>query len=67
MPIYEYICLKCNHKFALLQGLNSEKNTVCPGCSSKEVKKVVSSFSCSSGPGGGASSAMPVSGFGGGG
>ena len=50
MPIYEYICMKCNNKFSLLQSLYPESNdTECPKCDSKEVKKVVSAFSCASG------------------
>ena len=49
MPIYEYICIKCSNKFSLLQNLYpAENNTECPKCSSKKVKKVISSFSCAS-------------------
>jgi len=67
MPIYEYICLKCNEKFSLLQSLSpAEKNTECPRCSSKEVKKVISSFSCATGSGSPSASA-PGASFGGGG
>ncbi|MBI4682841.1 MAG: zinc ribbon domain-containing protein [Nitrospirae bacterium] len=67
MPVYEYICLKCNENFALLQSLYpSERNTECPKCSSTEVKKVLSSFSCVSGLKTAPSSA-PAPGFGGGG
>jgi len=66
MPIYEYICLKCSNKFALLQSLyGAENKTECPKCSSKEVKKAFSSFSCSSGTGSSSSTSAP--GFGGGG
>ncbi|MFN3396471.1 MAG: FmdB family zinc ribbon protein [Thermodesulfovibrionales bacterium] len=47
MPIYEYTCNKCNKSFSLLQKVgSSEKDTVCPNCGSKEVKKKISSFSC---------------------
>jgi len=68
MPIYEYMCLKCNEKFSLLQSVRtSEKDTVCPKCTSKDVKKVISSFCCSAGSGGGASPAIPSGGFSGGG
>ncbi|MBI5056592.1 MAG: zinc ribbon domain-containing protein [Nitrospirae bacterium] len=68
MPIYEYICLKCNNRFAMLQSLHpEEKHTECPNCSSKEVKKAMSSFSCSTGPGSGFSPSTPSHGFGGGG
>ncbi len=68
MPIYEYICLKCNERFSLLQTMrNAEKDTICPKCSSKDVKKIISSFCCSSGSGEGVPSAMPSHGFSGGG
>ncbi|MEW6599928.1 MAG: zinc ribbon domain-containing protein [Nitrospirota bacterium] len=67
MPVYEYVCLKCSEKFALLQSLcPAEKNTECPKCHSKDVKKVFSSFSCASGSGS-LSSSMPAPSFGGGG
>jgi putative FmdB family regulatory protein len=60
MPIYEYVCLKCDEKFALLQSLYPpEQNTECPKCSSSDVKKVLSSFSCASSEGGAAASAPP--------
>ncbi len=55
MPIYEYICIKCNTLFSALQKIGaSEKDICCPSCGSNEVKKKLSSFCCS--PGGGASS-----------
>jgi len=67
MPIYEYICLECNENFSLLQSLSPvEKNTECPKCSSKKVKKIISSFSCATGSDS-ASSSMPAPSFGGGG
>ena len=67
MPIYEYICMKCNNKFSLLQSLYPEpKDTECPKCESKEVKKMFSAFSCASGSEGGSSGAHAPS-FGGGG
>ncbi len=66
MPIYEYQCLECNEKFALLQSLYpAENDTQCPKCSSSDVKKVLSSFSCNSGDS--VSSSAPAPRFGGGG
>ena len=57
MPIYEYICNACSEKFSLLQNISdSEKGTVCPRCSSKNTKKMVSAFCCSGGNSGGPSS-----------
>jgi putative FmdB family regulatory protein len=60
MPIYEYVCLKCNNKFALLQSLYPAQNDAeCPKCSSKEVKKIISSFCSPSGGGDSHSSSAP--------
>ena len=68
MPIYEYICLKCNEKFTLLQSMYpADNNTECPKCFSREVKKVISSFSCATGSKNSVSSSAPAPGFGGGG
>lgn len=68
MPIYEYICNACNEKFSLLQTVTTKENeTGCPKCSSRQVKKVMSSFCCSSSSDSGFSSPMPSGGFGGGG
>jgi len=48
MPIYEYMCNKCNESFSLLQRVGiTESDTVCPKCGSKEVRKKFSIFSCS--------------------
>lgn len=47
MPIYEYVCNKCNKSFSLLQRVgSSEKDTICPECGSKDIKKKISSFAC---------------------
>ncbi|MDH4231933.1 MAG: zinc ribbon domain-containing protein [Nitrospirota bacterium] len=67
MPIYEYICLNCTEKFSVLQSIHaSGHDTKCPKCASKEIKKVISAFCCSSGSAG-ASSSYPSGGFSGGG
>lgn len=50
MPIYEYACMKCNKDFAALQKIGAaEKDTICPECGSKDIKKKLSAFSCSPG------------------
>jgi putative FmdB family regulatory protein len=70
MPIYEYMCLKCNEKFSVLQSIHSsEKDTECPKCSSRDVKKALSSFSCVSASGSNTPSSIPTTpaGFSGGG
>ena len=66
MPIYEYICKKCDEMFAVYQSINDgEKNTKCPECGSNKVKKIISAFSACS-IGGGDSSSGSAGGFGGG-
>jgi putative FmdB family regulatory protein len=67
MPIYEYTCNVCEEIFALLQRLEDQENTLCPKCGSKDVKKLVSSFSCSASADSGSSSGGSFSGFSGGG
>lgn len=68
MPIYEYTCKKCNNIFSALQSIrSSEKDTVCPVCGSKEVRKMLSTFSPSMGSGFPLSSSAPACGGGGGG
>ena len=68
MPIYEYMCLKCCEQFSLLQSVTcDQKETKCPKCSSGDVKKMLSSFCCSSGSGKSVSSPHPTGGFSGGG
>ncbi|MBF0344704.1 MAG: zinc ribbon domain-containing protein [Nitrospirae bacterium] len=49
MPIYEYNCLDCGREFMLFQKMGaSESDSACPQCKSTKVKKLISSFSCSS-------------------
>lgn len=71
MPIYEYTCKKCKKIFSALQSISSsERDTECPVCGSKEVKKMLSTFSSSMGTGGAGfsqSSSTPPCGGGGGG
>ncbi len=42
MPIYEYRCLECNHKFDMLQKFDDEPVKICPKCGGT-VKKLISS------------------------
>ncbi|MEK6617167.1 MAG: zinc ribbon domain-containing protein [Nitrospirota bacterium] len=57
MPIFEYICQECNHRFeAIVQGSTAP---ACPSCKATTLKKQLSAFavggtsawSSSSGPG----------------
>ncbi len=50
MPFYEYVCEACGKDFVLLQSVTSKaEDTVCPYCSEKKAKKLVSTFSSAGG------------------
>jgi len=51
MPIYEFICHACGHRFETLVRLGREKDVCCATCGGRDVRKLFSSF----GIGGGAS------------
>ncbi|MBI5855064.1 MAG: zinc ribbon domain-containing protein [Nitrospirae bacterium] len=57
MPIYEYICQECRHRFELL--VNASSRPACPSCQATKLEKQFSAFgvggnsdwASSSGPG----------------
>jgi len=42
MPIYEYQCQSCGHKFEKLQKISDEPLSDCPSCEKSELKKLIS-------------------------
>ena len=46
MPLYEYECHNCKKIFTAVLSLreHERKETVCPGCGSKEVEQLMSAF-----------------------
>lgn len=50
MPIYEYVCSKCNHEFELL--VRGDEAATCPECGDKRVSKRISAPSAHSRGGG---------------
>ena len=42
MPIYEYKCSECGHFMDALQGVNDSALEVCPECSEKSLKRLIS-------------------------
>lgn len=42
MPIYEYECRECGHKFDKLQKMSDEPLKVCPACSAESLVKLIS-------------------------
>lgn len=65
MPLFEYACRKCGHRFEVLVRSASQAPGACPACRAKRIEKQLSTFApavasssppCASGacvPGGG--------------
>jgi len=50
MPIYEYQCEKCEHRFEqLVKSMNDTDGAVCPECGSKKVERLPSVFAARQG------------------
>ncbi|MCC2670756.1 MAG: uncharacterized protein K0Q72_3227 [Armatimonadetes bacterium] len=47
MPIFEYVCKSCEHRFEAL--VRSGKLPACPSCQSDELSRQLSVFAMSSG------------------
>lgn len=45
MPIYEYRCQDCGHKFEAMQRFSDAPITECPSCHAQQVKKLISNTS----------------------
>jgi putative FmdB family regulatory protein len=44
MPIFEYICQSCGHKFEVLNLTTAKTSVKCPDCRSEKVEKQLSVF-----------------------
>jgi len=59
MPIYEYVCCKCDNQFeALIRSQKDTQELECPKCRHKKVNKIFSTFATAGtekGPKGGGS------------
>jgi putative FmdB family regulatory protein len=42
MPIYEYACKACDHRFEQMQRMSDDTLTDCPSCHQPELKKLIS-------------------------
>ena len=42
MPIYEYECGACGHRFEVIQKMSDPALTGCPRCRKSELKKLIS-------------------------
>jgi putative FmdB family regulatory protein len=43
MPIYEYECTDCNHKWEIQQKITDAPQKKCPECKKKKAKRLISS------------------------
>lgn len=44
MPIYEYVCRGCRHRFEALVRLSDTDAVACPSCRSRDLEKLISMF-----------------------
>ncbi len=66
MPLYEYTCTACGHRFEILQRLGDDAaGLTCPRCEAENLEKQFSTFASSSN-GKSASSSVPAGACGGG-
>ena len=45
MPIYEYECDDCKHRFEVFLGINDPPVETCPKCNGRKVRKLISNCS----------------------
>lgn len=43
MPLYEYVCKKCNKPFEIMQKMSESGNAKCPGCGGRGEKQISAS------------------------
>jgi len=49
MPIYEYMCMKCNKEFECIVIGSDDRSVSCPECNGENVKRQMSACSFKSG------------------
>lgn len=68
MPLYEYRCPECGHRFEILQRMGEgAEGLACPRCGAGKVEKQFSTFAASSTGGGGDAASCGNAGCGSGG
>lgn len=43
MPLYEYLCGSCGHRFERIQKFSDAPIDTCPSCGARQVEKLISS------------------------
>ncbi|MBN1879445.1 zinc ribbon domain-containing protein [bacterium] len=50
MPLFEYECKKCGHRFTrILSSISAEKSVRCTQCQSDDIHRLISSFNSKAG------------------
>jgi putative FmdB family regulatory protein len=60
MPLFEFQCRTCGHRFETLVLSTSRSAPACPACEGTDLDKLVSVFGVGSGAGAGRSAGAPV-------
>ena len=50
MPIYDYECKKCGHRFEYLHKASADAAPACPECGAEDAAKMPTSFAVSKSP-----------------
>lgn len=45
LPLYDYKCYTCGHKFTVLRPVAEKDNVQCPKCKGEDVRQAISPFS----------------------
>lgn len=53
MPIYDFRCKKCGHKFTVFTGMSDRDKVTCPECKTGEVEQLITGCQVKSGSGSG--------------
>ena len=65
MPLYEYACAGCGHRFEVLQRMGEgNEGLACPSCAAKRPARQLSTFAATAGGGEAASAACVAPGCG---
>ncbi|MFZ5651218.1 MAG: FmdB family zinc ribbon protein [Bacillota bacterium] len=51
MPIYDFKCKKCGHRFTVITGMSERHKVTCPECGTGEVEQIISGCTILSGSG----------------
>ncbi|MFZ5647897.1 MAG: FmdB family zinc ribbon protein [Bacillota bacterium] len=51
MPIYDFRCKKCGHRFTVITGMSERHKVTCPECGTGEVEQLITACNIHSGSG----------------